>query len=66
MTSGFYYLSIRDVELICFQVVKELMKFDEPLPDFSTRYPNKLESILSLPKSGFRDERLGAVSLNKT
>lgn len=41
------------METICFQLVRELMQFEEPVPEFQTRFPNKLESILEIPKQDF-------------
>lgn len=46
-------LTVQDVELIAFQLAKELMDGDEPLPDFQTRYPHKLESCLEQPFASF-------------
>lgn len=46
-----YYLTLEDVENICFQAVKQLYKFNEPLPEFETRYAQKLEAVLSIPET---------------
>jgi len=32
---------------------RELLSFNEPIPDFSTRFPNVLESCLSVPFAEF-------------
>jgi prophage maintenance system killer protein len=42
-------LSIKGIEYIAFRLAQELMSFNEPIPDFSTRLPNILESCLNLP-----------------
>jgi len=42
-------LNIKEVEHIAFKLAKELMKFNEPIPDYSTRYTNKLESCIAMP-----------------
>ncbi len=42
-------LTIQEVEYIAHRLVQELMAWDEPIPDFSTRFPNILESCLSVP-----------------
>jgi len=52
------YLSIGDIKEICFSLVQELMQFEEPIPDFSTRFPQKLESIINLPQQGFGELEL--------
>jgi death-on-curing protein len=46
-------LSVREVESIAFYLAKELLRFDEPIPDFSSRYPNILESCLAVPFQRF-------------
>ena len=42
-------LSVKEVEYIAFRLAKELMAFHEPIPDFSSRFPNVLESCLAAP-----------------
>jgi len=44
---------MRDVEFIAFQLARRQLSFDEPIPDFSTRFPGVLESCLSLPFQSF-------------
>jgi death-on-curing family protein len=51
-------LTISDVELIAFRLAKETMGFNEPIPDFSTRFPNKLESCLMAPFQTFSKKLL--------
>ena len=46
-------LTVRDVEYIAFVLAREKLSFDEPIPDFSTRYPNILESCLAAPFQTF-------------
>lgn len=46
-------LSIKDVEYISFRLAKELMEYNEPIPDFNTRFPNILESCLIIPFQSF-------------
>ncbi len=50
MSSSVYYLTLQDFEDICFSIVKMHYQFNEPIPDFKTRYPDKLETILEIPK----------------
>ncbi|MBU1074626.1 type II toxin-antitoxin system death-on-curing family toxin [Patescibacteria group bacterium] len=46
-------LSIKEVEYLAFRLAKENMSFDEPIPEFSTRFPNILESCLETPFQNF-------------
>ncbi|MCR4274675.1 MAG: type II toxin-antitoxin system death-on-curing family toxin [Candidatus Campbellbacteria bacterium] len=42
-----------EVEFTAFALAKELMTWDEPIPDFRTRLPNALESCLDVPFTSF-------------
>ena len=46
-------VTIQEVEYIAHRLAQELMAWDEPIPDFSTRFPNTLESCLSVPFQSF-------------
>lgn len=46
-------LSLKEVRQIAFRLAKELMAYDEPIPDFATRFPNVLESCLAVPFQSF-------------
>lgn len=46
-------LSIAEVEYTAFRLARELMTYDEPIPDFTTRFPNVLESCLVVPFQRF-------------
>jgi len=46
-------ISVEDVEHIAFHLARELLTFNEPIPDFNTRYPNVLESCLLTPLQAF-------------
>ena len=46
-------LSIKEVEAVAFHLARKHLKFDEPIPDFSTRFPNVLESCLAVPFQRF-------------
>ncbi|MEK7503596.1 MAG: Fic family protein [Patescibacteria group bacterium] len=46
-------LSIAEVEYTAFRLAKELMSYNEPIPDFTTRFPNILESCLMAPFQTF-------------
>lgn len=40
-------ITIKEVEYTAFQLAKKHMEWDEPIPDFSTRFPGILESCLA-------------------
>lgn len=42
-------LSIEEVEYVAHSLAKRIMEWDEPIPDFATRYPNTLESCIGQP-----------------
>jgi len=46
-------VTVKEVERITFKMARELMSFNEPIPDFSTRLPNLLESCLAAPFQTF-------------
>jgi len=51
-------ISITDVEFITFKLTKELAAYQEAIPDFSTRFPNVLESCLLAPFQEFAKKPL--------
>lgn len=51
-------VSLGEVEFIIFRLTRELMTFDEPIPDFTTRFPNVLESCLAVPFQSFERKSL--------
>ncbi|MCX6738090.1 MAG: type II toxin-antitoxin system death-on-curing family toxin [Candidatus Parcubacteria bacterium] len=58
-------LSIFEVEYIAFKLARELMTFNEPIPDFGTRFPNTLESCLVVPFQTFERKSLYKSFLDK-
>ena len=46
-------ITLSHVEHISFRLAKEIMSFNEPIPGFSTRFPNILESSLAVPFQRF-------------
>ena len=42
-------ITMAEVELTAFALAKELMTWNEPIPEFGTRFPNTLESCLNTP-----------------
>lgn len=51
-------VSLGEVEQITFRLTKELMTYDEPIPDFKSRFPNVLESCLATPFQMFAKKSL--------
>jgi len=51
-------ITIADVEYLAFRLAKEHLSFDEPIPDFTTRFPNSLESCVLTPFQRFSGKAL--------
>lgn len=51
-------LSLQEVKEIAFCLARETMDWNEPIPDFDTRYPNVLESCLAAPFQTFDKKNL--------
>ena len=51
-------ITVKEVEYIAFKLAQEIMSFNEPTPDFSTRFPNILESCLATPFQSFSGKSL--------
>lgn len=51
-------LTVKEVEYSAFRLAQEMLAFNEPIPDFSTRYPNILESCLATPFQTFSGKSL--------
>lgn len=47
------FVSIAEVELVAFQLADGLLRYNEPIPDFGTRFPSILESCLATPFQEF-------------
>lgn len=47
------FLTVPEVEYVAHRLAKMLMTFNEPIPEFSTRYPNVLEGCLAMPFQKF-------------
>ncbi|MCD6516044.1 MAG: type II toxin-antitoxin system death-on-curing family toxin [Candidatus Aminicenantes bacterium] len=58
-------IHVKEVEYIAFRLAKEMLAFDEPIPDFSARYPNILESCLATPFQSFSKKSLYPGFLSK-
>lgn len=51
-------ITVKEVEYVAFRLAKEMLAFNEPIPDFSTRFPNILESCLATPFQSFSGKSL--------
>ena len=58
-------LTVKDIEYVAFQLAREMLTFDEPIPDFSSRFPNALESCLAVPFQIFSGKSLYPTLLSK-
>lgn len=58
-------LTVKEVEHIAFRLAKEILSFNEPIPDFSTRFPNVLESCLAVPFQSFSRKSLYPTLISK-
>jgi death on curing protein len=58
-------INIIEVQFTAYRLAQELMRFDEPIPDFDTRYPNVLESCVATPFQVFDGKVLYSGLLNK-
>ena len=59
-------ITIKEVEYLSFKLAKEWMSFKEPIPDFSTRFPNILESCLATPFQEFSNKSFYPSLISKT
>jgi len=51
-------LSLVETEHVVYRLTKELMKWNEPIPNFDSRFPNVLESCLVTPFQTFEKKSL--------
>jgi len=58
-------ITLQEVEYIAFKLAKEKFSFDEPIPDFSSRFPNALESCLAVPFQKFSGKSLYPTLVSK-
>ena len=50
------YLTVDEIEYTALTLARKTMEWDEPIPDFSTRFPDVLERSLAAPQQTFRGE----------
>jgi len=58
-------ITAKEVEYIAFRLAQEMLSFNEPIPDFSTRFPNILESCLAAPFQSFSKKSLYPTLISK-
>jgi len=58
-------LNVKEVEYIAVRLAQELLSFNEPIPNFSTRFPNILESCLASPFQTFTGKPLYSGLIDK-
>ena len=51
-------LTTAEVEYTAFWMAEKLMTWDEPIPEFGSRFPNVLESCLAMPFTSFSQKDL--------
>jgi death-on-curing family protein len=51
-------LTIQEVEYVAHRLAQELLSWDEPIPEFGSRFPNILESSLAVPFARFGNRTL--------
>ena len=51
-------LSVKEIERVAFRLAREALSFNEPIPDFSTRYQNILEGCVAAPFYTFERRNL--------
>ena len=58
-------ISLADIEYTTFELARSHLTFSEPIPDFSTRFPNILESCIMTPFQRFGGKDLYPSLINK-
>jgi len=59
-------ITINEVEYLAFELAAKLLKYDEPIPDFDSRFPGILESCLAVPFQTFDRKNLYHGLIEKT
>jgi prophage maintenance system killer protein len=59
-------ITVGDIEQISFTLARELMTYDEPIPDYSSRFPGVLESCLAAPFQWFAGRPLHRGLISKS
>ncbi len=59
------YLTLGEVECVAHELARQMMEGGEPIPPFASRYPNRLESCLSVPQQTYDKRELYPTLLDK-
>jgi len=59
------YLSLEDIERVAFQLAQQTMAWSEPIPNFNTRFKDKLEGCLAATRQSFCGQQLYKGLTNK-
>lgn len=51
-------ITVKEIEHVAFRTAREIMHYNEPIPDFKTRYPDRLKGCLSTPFQTFDKKNL--------
>jgi len=51
-------LTLAEVEYVAHALAQEVLRWNEPIPDFRTRFPGRLESCLAAPFQTFNKKQL--------
>ena len=52
------FITVAEIEYVAHRMAQRFMEWDEPIPDFGTRFPNILESCLKQPFVTFGKKNL--------
>lgn len=58
-------LTLEHVEQLAHRLARQVMSWDEPIPDFTTRFPGKLESSLKAPLQTYGGKDLYPLLVDK-
>jgi death-on-curing family protein len=58
-------ITVKEVEYTAFRLAQEILSFNEPIPDFSTRFPYILESCIATPFQSFSGKSLYPTFISK-
>ena len=58
-------LTLVEVEFVAHRIARKLLQWDEPIPDFSSRYPHVLESCIAAPFQTYAQKDLYPELLDK-
>lgn len=58
-------ITVKEVEYLSFRLAKKMLSYNEPIPNFNTRFPNILESCLISPFQSFSGKSLYSSLISK-